>query len=68
MKKTLSIEGMTCGHCVARVKGALSEVQGVARAEVDLGKKLAVVEGAVLDDALLQAAIAEAGYRVVGIS
>ncbi len=68
MKKQLTIEGMTCGHCVAHVKTALSEVQGVATAEVDLGRKLAVVEGGVLDDALLEAAVAEAGYEVVAIT
>jgi copper chaperone len=68
MTRQLSIEGMTCGHCVARVKKALSEVPGVARAEVDLGKKLAVVEGAVLDDTLLGAAVADAGYEVVAVA
>ncbi len=35
MKKQLSIEGMSCGHCVAHVKTALSEVLGVAKAEVE---------------------------------
>jgi copper chaperone len=68
MKKQLSIEGMTCGHCVAHVRTALSEVPGVALAEVDLGRKLAVVEGAALDDVLLRAAVSEAGYRVVAIT
>ncbi len=68
MKRHLSIEGMTCGHCVAHVKSALSKVQGVAQAEVDLGKKLAVVEGADFDDAHLAAAVADAGYEVVAIS
>lgn len=67
MKKQLSIAGMTCGHCVAHVQTALSRVQGVARAEVDLGKKLAVVEGPALDDALLEEAVADAGYAVVAI-
>ncbi len=68
MKKQLSIEGMSCGHCVAHVKTALSRVQGVAKAEVDLGKKLATVEGTLLDDALLEAAVADAGYEAVAIA
>ncbi len=68
MKKELSIEGMSCGHCVAHVKTALSRVRGVEKAEVDLGKKVAVVEGTVLDDALLEAAVADAGYEVIAIA
>ncbi|MBF2455135.1 heavy-metal-associated domain-containing protein, partial [Listeria seeligeri] len=28
-KLTLTVEGMTCGHCEARVTKALSEVSGV---------------------------------------
>jgi len=67
MKKTLSIEGMSCGHCVNHVKNALSEVAGVASAEVDLGAKRAIVSGDALDDAVLKAAVAEVGYEVVAI-
>jgi copper chaperone len=40
----LSVEGMSCGHCVARVKNALSSVEGVTKAEVSLENKNAVVE------------------------
>jgi len=68
MKKTLSIEGMSCDHCVHHVKNALAEVPGVEGAEVNLGTKSAVVTGASLDDAALRAAVAEAGYEVVGIA
>jgi Cu+-exporting ATPase len=68
MKKTLSVEGMSCGHCVNHVKNALIQVSGVESAEVDLGKKSAVVVGNALDDAALKAAVAEAGYEVVAIA
>lgn len=34
-KVTLDVKGMTCGHCVASVKGALKEV-GVSDVNVDL--------------------------------
>jgi copper chaperone CopZ len=68
VKKTLSIEGMSCGHCVNHVKNALTEVAGVESAEVDLGAKRAVVSGGALDDAALKAAVAEAGYEVVAIA
>jgi Cu+-exporting ATPase len=68
MKKTLSIEGMSCNHCVNHVKNALTEVSGVEGAEVDLAQKSAVVTGSALDDAALKAAVAEAGYAVVAIT
>ncbi|MGO8693555.1 MAG: heavy-metal-associated domain-containing protein [Rectinemataceae bacterium] len=68
MRKTLSIEGMSCDHCVMHVKNALTEVKGVASVVVDLAKKSAVVEGGDLDDAAMKTAVAEAGYEVVGIS
>jgi len=68
MKKTLSIEGMSCNHCVMHVKNALADVSGVESAEVDLAKKSAVVVGASLDDSALKAAVSEAGYEVVAIA
>jgi copper chaperone len=68
MTKTLSIEGMSCKHCVMHVKNALEETAGVESAEVDLEKKSAIVVGGELDDAALSAAVADAGYEVVAIS
>lgn len=67
MKKILSVEGMSCGHCVMHVKSALEEVQGVSSVDVDLLKKQAVVEGAGLIDSALSTAVAEAGYSVSAI-
>ncbi|MEG2018838.1 MAG: cation transporter, partial [Clostridium sp.] len=34
MKKKISIEGMSCGHCVNHVKEALSELPGVTSVDV----------------------------------
>jgi copper chaperone CopZ len=58
---TLSISGMTCGGCAVAVKWLLSRVPRVARAEVDLVKGLALVEGSARRDALI-AAVEAAGY------
>ncbi len=71
MKKTeLSIEGMSCGHCVARVKNTLSDVKGVLNAEVNLEKKNAIVEydpSATSPEEMKKAvAELELGYEVVG--
>ena len=67
MKKTLSIEGMSCDHCVHHVKNALVDVSGVESAEVSLAEKRAVVIGSALDDSALKSAVAEAGYEVISI-
>jgi len=38
MKKVIKVSGMTCEHCKARVEKALSSVDGVKSAKVDLKK------------------------------
>jgi copper chaperone len=68
MKKVLSIEGMSCSHCVAHVKEALESVVGVTKADVNLRKKQAVVEGSTLDDAAMKSAVADAGYEITAIA
>ena len=65
MKKTVTIEGMMCAHCVARVEKALTALPGV-KATVDLTSGTAVVEGDVTDEAI-RAAVTDAGYTVKGI-
>lgn len=67
MKKILKIEGMTCGHCQARVEQALNAISGV-NAKVDLASNSAevVMNGLVSDDALRQA-VEQAGYTVSAI-
>jgi copper chaperone len=60
--KTYSVPGMHCGHCTAAVTRELVRVEGVQNVDVDLETKLVIVEGADLDDAVLVAAIDEAGY------
>ena len=67
MKKTISIEGMMCEHCVKHVTDALNKLDGVA-AEVSLSDKNAVVnlEKEVSEEVLKQA-VEDAGYQVTGI-
>ena len=64
MKKVMVIEGMSCGHCSARVEKALNAIDGIS-AKVDLEKKEAAIElSGTVDDAALKAAVEEAGYEV----
>jgi len=67
MKRIIAIEGMTCGHCQARVEKALNSVEGV-KAKVDLKKNSATVEAdSTVSDALLKKTVEEAGYTVTSI-
>jgi copper ion binding protein len=69
MKKTLKIEGMMCMHCVAHVTKALESVEGVAKVDVQLKKKIAIVELArEIDEQTLVQAVQDAGYEVKKIS
>ncbi|HWK25408.1 MAG TPA: heavy metal-associated domain-containing protein [Solirubrobacter sp.] len=60
-----TVSGMTCAHCVLSVREEVSEVAGVQSVDVDLASGRLTVVGEV-DDAAIQAAVAEAGYEVVG--
>ncbi len=42
MKKKLSIQGMSCQHCVGRVKKYLEAIETVSEVHVDLENKEAV--------------------------
>ena len=48
----LAIEGMTCAACVARVEKALTGVEGVVEASVNLATHSARITGAAAPDAL----------------
>jgi Cu2+-exporting ATPase/Cu+-exporting ATPase len=63
MVKKLRIEGMSCGHCTARVEKILTGLQGVDKAVVDLKSGTAEVTlSADLPDAALTAPVTDAGY------
>ena len=59
----LKIDGMTCGHCVARVQTALDGTSGVKAAKVDLDSGTAEIRfGAETDTAALIGVVEAAGY------
>ena len=68
MEKTITIEGMMCGHCEAHVKKALEDLEGVEEAVVSHEKGTAVVKLTknVPEESLTQAVVDE-GYQVTGI-
>ena len=69
MEKTITIEGMMCGHCESTVKKALEALEGVISADVSHDKGTAVVALAkdVADD-ILTKAVEDKDFKVTGIS
>ena len=61
---TITISGMSCGHCVSAVRKALTEVTGVAVQDVQIGTAVVEVESAEAR-AAAEAAIERAGFDVV---
>ncbi|WP_103104389.1 cation transporter [Brevibacillus reuszeri] len=65
---TLKVEGMSCGHCVNSIEGAIKELG--AKGHVDLANETVTVE---FDETsitleVVKEAIEEQGYTVVGFS
>ncbi|WP_256300738.1 heavy-metal-associated domain-containing protein [Haloarchaeobius salinus] len=61
MTTTITVEGMSCGHCEQTVEEALAGVAGVTGASADRESAQATVEGDADVSALL-AAVEDAGY------
>jgi copper chaperone CopZ len=62
---TIQINGMSCAHCVAAVKKALTAVPGVTVREVAIGRAVVTLDPAGGSLAAVEAAIDDAGYDVV---
>ncbi len=63
----LKVDGMSCGHCVKAVTGAVQEIDSSAKVNVNLAAKTVQVEsGADLN--AIREAISEAGYPVLASS
>ena len=66
-EKVLTVEGMTCENCQARVENAINRIDGAA-CRVNLRKKTATVSySAPVSDELLKTTVEKLGYRVTGI-
>lgn len=62
----VSVEGMSCEHCVRSVQEALESLEGITSVSVSLEDGAALVEGQVSDDAI-RAALEEEEYVVPAI-
>jgi copper chaperone len=62
---TYTVQGMTCGHCVASVTGALTQLPGVRDVTVDLDTgQVTVTSDEELDTPVVRDAVDGAGYAL----
>ncbi|GAC1514594.1 MAG: hypothetical protein NVS1B4_02600 [Gemmatimonadaceae bacterium] len=66
MITTLVVKGMKTVHCVRAVYTGLTDVPGIAHAEVTRGKVVVEHDGRATAE-LLSAAVARAGYEVAQV-
>ncbi len=59
----LDIKGMSCGHCVKAVQGALAAVPGVSVKDVRIGHATVELENGTARSAELVEAVDDAGYE-----
>lgn len=62
---TVTVTGMTCGHCVSSVREEVGNIPGVTAVDVDLasGKVTIDSEGQIAADAI-KSAVEGAGYQL----
>lgn len=62
---TITVDGMTCGHCVNAVQTEVGKLAGVTGVAVDLASGRVTITADVEPDAgALREAVEEAGYEV----
>ena len=65
IQRTITVEGMTCQHCVNAVTTEVGRVPGVSKVTVDLDSgKVTIASDRPVDDAALREAVEEAGYEI----
>ena len=62
---TITVDGMTCGHCVNAVQTEVGKLDGVTDVSVDLASgQVTIVAEEAPDAGALREAVEEAGYEV----
>ena len=62
---TITVDGMTCGHCVNAVQTEVGKIEGVTDVNVDLASgQVTIVADPAPDAGALREAVEEAGYEI----
>jgi copper chaperone len=60
----IHIEGMSCQHCVMRVKKAIEGLAGVSALNVEIGQAKVSFDETKVQKKDIEAAVVKAGYKV----
>lgn len=63
---TLTIQGMTCHHCVMAVRKELTKLPGIEVRDVQIGSARLIVDETKVTPALIEAAVQDAGFILAG--
>ena len=63
-RAVLTIEGMSCDHCIRAVDGALKSLDGVQVEQVDIGSAIVAFDPVAVKPEQIEEAISEEGYEV----
>ncbi|WP_102143755.1 heavy-metal-associated domain-containing protein [Mycobacterium hubeiense] len=62
---TVTVSGMTCGHCASSVREEVGSIPGVAAVDVDLNSGTVTIDSdRQIDADVIRGAVEEAGYRL----
>ncbi len=64
---TVTVTGMTCGHCVSSVREEVGAIPGVTDVDVDLASgRVSIASRRELESEAIRNAVEEAGYQLAG--
>jgi copper chaperone len=63
---TIAIEGMSCQHCVMRVKKAIEGLKGIGKSDVTVGEAKVTFDESLIQKKQIEEAIVKAGYKIKG--
>jgi copper chaperone len=63
-KATIHIEGMSCQHCVMRVKRAIEGLAGISDLSVEIGTATIAFDESKIQQADIENAVVRVGYKI----
>ena len=61
---TIGIDGMSCQHCVMRVKKVIEGLAGISGLSVEIGSAKVTFDEAKIQQADIENAVVKAGYKI----
>lgn len=66
-RKTLSVDGMHCEHCVDVVRNVLKDLEGVTVEDIEIGSVEITLDPSTVSEDALSTALEDAGYGLAAL-